>query len=189
MPTIFYAIAILVALATPPTAQDGRDYQADEDAPWPSGKISTQIGDLTFENGYPSDETAEALYDAMDFQRASQAYIWALPLVSFADWKHEWRKQGAGDFDILVMQSFDQKHGLITPNMTTPYYIAFTDLNETGPLVVESARRRHRRRGAGILAASGHRHRPDRPGRGTRRQIRDPPTRFGENRARGLLRL
>ena len=119
-------------------AKEVTAFPTGEDTPWPQGTFKTRIGDLTFKNGYPSNESVDVLYDAMDFQRATQAYIWALPLVSFADWKNEWRKQGAGNFDILVMQSFDQKHGLITPNMTTPYYIAFTDLNETGPLVVEA---------------------------------------------------
>ena len=27
------------------------------------------------------------LYDEMDFQRAVQAYIWAIPLVGFVDWQ------------------------------------------------------------------------------------------------------
>ena len=107
----------------------------------------------------------------MDFQRATQAYIWALPLISFADWKNEWPKQGAGNFDILVMQTFDQKHGLITPNMTTPYYIAFTDLNETGPLGHRSSGRGDWRRTARFLAASRDRHRADRPRRGEGRQV------------------
>jgi len=43
----------------------------------------TRIGTLTFENGFPSDATATRLYDEMDFQRACQAYLWALPAVGF----------------------------------------------------------------------------------------------------------
>ena len=49
-----------------------------------NGTVETRIGELTFENGYPSRESVEKLFDAMDFQRATQAYIWALPTVSFA---------------------------------------------------------------------------------------------------------
>ena len=35
----------------------------------------TPIGELTFENGYPSNESIEKLYHTMDFQRACQAYV------------------------------------------------------------------------------------------------------------------
>ena len=49
--------------------------------------VKSRIGDLSFtkdfENGYPTDETVKKLYDEMDFQRAVQAYIWSVPLVSF----------------------------------------------------------------------------------------------------------
>jgi hypothetical protein len=51
--------------------------------------IDTHIGKLTFthdfENGYPTKETQKKLFDEMDFQRATQAYIWGIPIVSFAD--------------------------------------------------------------------------------------------------------
>ena len=45
--------------------------------------VTTRIGELSFDVGYPTAETAERLYDEMDFQRATQAYIWALPAVGF----------------------------------------------------------------------------------------------------------
>jgi len=49
-----------------------------------TGVLETRIGQLRFEGGYPSNETVDKLYEEMDFQRAVQAYIWAIPLVSFA---------------------------------------------------------------------------------------------------------
>jgi hypothetical protein len=42
--------------------------------------IDTPIGKLDLDVGYPSKATAEKLYDTMDFQRATQAFIWALPV-------------------------------------------------------------------------------------------------------------
>ena len=45
----------------------------------------TRIGKLVFEKGYPSEERVAKLYDEMDFQRATQAYIWALPIVSMSN--------------------------------------------------------------------------------------------------------
>ena len=53
-------------------------------------KVETRIGDLRFThdfaNGYPTDATVEKLFDELDFQRACQAYIWALPAVSGKAW-------------------------------------------------------------------------------------------------------
>ena len=56
-------------------------------------KIQTRIGELEFThdfaNGYPTDATVEKIFDEMDFQRACQAYLWAIPLVSMSQWQHE----------------------------------------------------------------------------------------------------
>ena len=50
--------------------------------------LKTRIGDLSFThdfaNGYPTDATVEKLFNEMDFQRATQAYIWSIPIVSMA---------------------------------------------------------------------------------------------------------
>jgi len=53
--------------------------------------VKTRIGDLQFTHdfasGYPTNETIAKLFDEIDFQRASQTYIWAIPLVSMAQWQ------------------------------------------------------------------------------------------------------
>ncbi len=54
-----------------------------------SGNIESRIGPLTFEGGYPTDDTVVKLYDEMDFQRAVQCYMWAIPIVSFAKWQEQ----------------------------------------------------------------------------------------------------
>src|SRR6202040_4049787 len=45
--------------------------------------VDTRIGKLDFELGVPTRKTVTKLYDNMDFQRACQLYIWALPIVGF----------------------------------------------------------------------------------------------------------
>jgi hypothetical protein len=47
-----------------------------------TGTVQSPIGSLEIKNGYPTDTTVTALYDALDFQRAVQAYLWALPYVA-----------------------------------------------------------------------------------------------------------
>ncbi len=46
------------------------------------GTVNTRIGPLKFINGYPSNETVDRLYEELDFQRAAQAYLWALPMMN-----------------------------------------------------------------------------------------------------------
>ena len=105
-------------------------------------KVQTRIGELefshAFEHGYPTDETVKKLYDEMDFQRACQAYLWGLPIVSLAEWKYQNEKIfGAKDCDLVSQTSYKDKLGILTANVTTPYVFALADLTKTGPLVLE----------------------------------------------------
>src|SRR6516225_6342744 len=69
--------------------------------------IETRIGKLSFENGFPSKDTATKLYDEMDFQRATQAYLWAFPAVSNQSIQVGlFRDLGADLNDIVVFENF-----------------------------------------------------------------------------------
>jgi hypothetical protein len=107
-------------------------------APVLKGARDTRIGKIEFDLGFPSKRSITKLYDELDFQRASQAYIWGLPIVGFAEWQHSAAMSfGAGDLDYVMYLSVEDKLGILTPNATTPYILAFSDLSKTGPLVVE----------------------------------------------------
>ena len=104
-----------------------------------SGVVESRLGDLELINGYPTDETANKIYDDMDFLRATQAYLWALPLMAMYEWQREQRETfGAGNLDYVDYMDYNDKLGLLTANATTPYVIAFPNMKETGPLVVEN---------------------------------------------------
>ncbi|HEY9642131.1 MAG TPA: DUF1254 domain-containing protein [Coleofasciculaceae cyanobacterium] len=102
-----------------------------------TGTIPSHIGSLTFEGGYPTGESLVKLYDELDFQRAVQTYLWAIPLVSFAAWQeaHE-TVFGQEDGDLILTTSFHDKLGILTANATTPYIVGFLNLQRTGPLVI-----------------------------------------------------
>lgn len=103
-----------------------------------NGAIESPLGKLDIVNGYPSDATVKKLYDALDFQRAVQAYLWALPYVAMGQWQDEQRsKFGAKELDYVDYFDFKDKLGLLTANATTPYSMAFPNLAKTGPLVFE----------------------------------------------------
>jgi hypothetical protein len=100
--------------------------------------VSTRVGKLEFQGSYPSDATIAKLYDERDFQRATQAYLWALPIVGMANWQkaHE-EVFGAKSGDVIIYDDFVSKRGILTANATTPYVISFFNLAETGPVVVD----------------------------------------------------
>lgn len=105
---------------------------------FPEGAVKTRIGELTFENGHPSTATVEKLFEETDFQRACQAYLWALPIVSFAEFQRAHEKVfGAADGDVVIYDDLQSKLGILTSNATTPYIVAFADLDRTGPLVID----------------------------------------------------
>ena len=101
--------------------------------------IDTRIGTLSFENGFPSEETARKLFDEMDYQRAVQAYLWGYPVVSFESIRvGTQRDLGADLNDLVIADNFADPKGLwLTANDTTIYALANLDLGKSGPVVVE----------------------------------------------------
>ena len=103
-----------------------------------TGAVASRLGPLELENGYPTDATVAKVFDDIDFQRACQAYLWALPLMAMEQWQSEHlSKFNAGKLDYVDYLTFQDKLGLLTANATTPYIMAFPNLKETGPLVFE----------------------------------------------------
>ncbi len=99
---------------------------------------ASRLGPLPLDNGYPTRATADRLYDEMDFQRATQAYLWALPAVG---WKALYDAQsktlGTANGEILFFRDLKDKAGMLTPNITTLYAVSFWDLAKQGAMVVE----------------------------------------------------
>lgn len=86
----------------------------------------------------PARADISLIFDELDHQLACQAYLWALPLVSYAQWKTQhYDVFGATSSDLVRYVSYRDRLGLITANATTPYILNFFDLSETGPLVIE----------------------------------------------------
>ena len=109
-----------------PTLQDTRD---------------TRIGKIELDRGCLSRAAVTKLYDELNFQRACQAYMWGLPIVSFAEWQQSVAKSfGAGNLDYVRYLTVRDKLGILTPNATTHYIIAFPNLAETGPQQLSEGR-------------------------------------------------
>jgi hypothetical protein len=79
-----------------------------------TGTIDSRLGKLELVNGFPTDATVKKLYDDLDFQRACQAYLWALPYTSMGEWQREQRETfGAGNLDYVDYLDYKDKLGLL----------------------------------------------------------------------------
>lgn len=100
--------------------------------------VQTRIGKLHFELGVPTEKTAAKLYDEMDFQRAVQVYLWALPIVgveqSIQGVQHD---TGAKTGDLALYDDFRSKSTILGANNSTPYILGIIDLAESGPVVMD----------------------------------------------------
>ncbi len=101
-------------------------------------KVETRLGSLSFFDGFPDDASVEKLYENLDFQRAVQAYLLAIPAVSQATNRNEILKLGPANTTVPIFENrMDSKSVFLTPNTQTPYTWMWLDLR-SGPLVLEA---------------------------------------------------
>jgi hypothetical protein len=99
--------------------------------------LDTSIGELEYEAGYPTQATVEKLYDELDFQRAVQAYLWALPMASYGAMAEAQWALGADSHTVIVADKLAEPRQLaLTANQDTVYMGGVLDLRE-GPIVME----------------------------------------------------
>jgi len=97
-----------------------------------------RLGSVAMDGELPRRDSVGLIFDELDYQMATQAYLWALPLVSYAQWQLVHRDVfGVGITDLVHYVTYRDRLGLITANATTPYILSFVDLSQSGPLVVE----------------------------------------------------
>ena len=104
---------------------------------WSNSVVDSRIGELEFSSGYPTEATVDKLYDELDFQRAVQAYLWAMPFVSYASVAEATLSTGANNHTVVIQpNSAEQQQLILTGNQDTVYLSGVLDLRE-GPVVVE----------------------------------------------------
>ncbi|MBY5558371.1 DUF1254 domain-containing protein [Rhizobium leguminosarum] len=105
-----------------------------------AGRVETHVGPIELQGGYPSAKSVDKLYDELDFQRATQAYIWATPLVSMEALVQANKRDWGVDYnDVGLVDGYTTPAvGALTGNNTTIYAAVFTDLQRDGPVVIDS---------------------------------------------------
>ncbi len=100
-------------------------------------KVETPIGTMKFVDGFPDNETITKVYDNLDFQRGTQAYLTALPIVSVEAIRRAVLGFGPANHTVIMSeQLLDSKSLFLTANTTTCYSLVWLDLKD-GPLVLE----------------------------------------------------
>ena len=104
-------------------------------------KLTTPIGNFEFVlDGYPTKETAQKLFDELDFQRACQAYLDFMPAMSMYSLL-EGQEKGWGCkecYDLAVAADLmDATPLVLTGNTESVYFASNVDLKKDGPTVVE----------------------------------------------------
>ena len=100
-----------------------------------------ELVNLPFAEGRPTKETAQTLRDELLFQRATQTYLWALPLINTLGMKTGSEKVFGAGYNILPIwkQRLDAKTLVTTPNSDVIYAMSYVDLGKVdGPLVFEA---------------------------------------------------
>ena len=98
------------------------------------------LADSTMAENRPTPETAKLLRDELLFQRATQTYLWALPLINTLGMKVGSEKTFGAGYNVLPVwkKRLDAKTLVTTPNSDVIYAMSYLDLGKDGPMVFEA---------------------------------------------------
>ncbi|ART82113.1 hypothetical protein CBP31_05300 [Oceanisphaera profunda] len=100
-------------------------------------QVETRLGTLNFTKGIPSQAAQDKIWDHLDFSRAVEVYLNALPGVSIYAARKGPRDAGVPDNTIMTMETMMDSTGMyLTPNTVTPQSWFSLDLTK-GPIVME----------------------------------------------------
>ena len=99
-----------------------------------------ELAGAKFEENRPTQESAQILRDELLFQRATQAYLWALPLINTLGMKDGSEKTFGAGYNVLPIwkKRLDAKTLVTTPNSDVIYAMGYVDLGKEGPIVFEA---------------------------------------------------
>ena len=90
--------------------------------------------------GRPSAETTRMLKDELLFQRATQTYLWAMPLLNTLGMQVGSEGTFGAGYNVLPVwkKRLDARTLVTTPNTDVIYAMSYIDLGKDGPLVFEA---------------------------------------------------
>ena len=99
-----------------------------------------ELSKLSFKESFPTREASAKLYDELQFQRAVQVYLWALPAMNTVAMRDGQAATFGGGNNVLAVWKDrpNAKTIILTANPDVIYGLAFVDL-KNGPVVLEAA--------------------------------------------------
>jgi hypothetical protein len=99
-----------------------------------------ELANLPFNQNFPTAQTAATLRDELLFERATQTYLWALPLINTLGMQLGSEKTFGAGYNVLPIwkKRLDAKTLVTTPNSDVLYAMSYVDLGKDGPIVMEA---------------------------------------------------
>jgi hypothetical protein len=107
---------------------------------WAQPDRQQALADSAMFENRPTAETAKLLREELLFQRATQTYLWALPLLNTMGMKEGSEKVFGAGYHVLPVwkKRLDAKTLVTTPNSDVIYAMNYLDLGKDGPMVLEA---------------------------------------------------
>jgi hypothetical protein len=98
------------------------------------------LADSPMVENRPTPETMKLLEDEVLFQRATQTYLWALPLINTLGMKFGSEKVFGAGYNVLPVwrKHLDAKTLATTSNSDIIYAMSYLDVGKDGPMVFEA---------------------------------------------------
>ena len=128
---------LIFAMSAPAFAQTGQTEAEFQKLMPISGNVKTYFGDFELDHSFPTKDTADDIYDLMDYQRASQLYLWSLPIVATTRIRHslEENVEGYKDNRFATIQRFNERRGFLTANESTTYFLATSNTSKSAVML------------------------------------------------------
>jgi hypothetical protein len=136
-----WIVTVAMLAAVPARAQEPPRMKMTTDVPegvTSPDTLDTPIGTLTSFDGVPDARTTRLVYDNLDFQRAVQAYLAALPIASMRAMRQGILELGPVNTTVLSFEDqMDSKALWLTPNTVSIYNALWLELGDE-PMVIET---------------------------------------------------
>ncbi|MDG1731927.1 MAG: DUF1254 domain-containing protein [Thalassotalea sp.] len=134
-------IAYCMLLGTSPIANAANVSQEEIAAISVPNSVESSIGALNYQDGAPTKETAEKLYDYVDLMHAVKAYNDNQAPASMFAMRRGYQSLGVHKSNQVIIHEKPQDANAIylVANSQTLYVFNFLDLKTDGPLVLESS--------------------------------------------------
>ena len=136
-----WLVAAATLVAVPAWGQEPPPMQMSTEVPLgiaTPDTLDTSIGTLTSFDGVPDARTTQIVFNNLDFQRAVQAYLAAIPIASMRAMRQGILEFGPANTTVLSFEDqMDSKALWLTPNTVSIYNALWLELGDE-PMVIET---------------------------------------------------